>query len=81
MEPINVFFQPCKQPLITTTTKQSMAEPSVSAPPIYQKQLTLVLNLSSADKRQALSLEGVSELFEVMFLGSQLKTSKWVELR
>ena len=85
MEPINVFFQPRRQPVITTTTEQSTAEPSVSTPPVYQKQLTLVLNSSSAEKRKvellwtrkcvrsdksALSVEGVSELFGVMFSDS-----------
>ena len=53
MEPINVFFQPCRQPVITTTTEQSTAEPSASTPPVYQKQLTLVLNSPSAEKRKA----------------------------
>ena len=46
MEPINVFFLPRRQPVI----EQSTAEPSVSTPPVYQKQLTLVLNSSSAEK-------------------------------
>ena len=53
MEPINVFFQPHRQPVITTTTEQSTAEPSLSTPPVSQKQLTLVLNSSSAEKRKA----------------------------
>ena len=82
METINVFFQPHRQTVITTTTERSTAEPSVSTPPVYQKQLILVPNSSSAEKRKeellwtlkcvwsdmsALSAEGVSELFEVMF--------------
>ena len=73
--------------MITATTEQSTAEPSVSTPPVYQKQLTLVLNSSSAEKRKAellwilkcvwsdmsaLSVEGVSELYEVMFSDSQI---------
>ena len=53
METINVFFQSRIQPVITTTTEQSKAEPSVSTRPVYQKQLTLVLNPSSAEKRKA----------------------------
>ena len=87
MERINVFFQSLRQPQITTITKQSTAEHSVSTPPVYQKQLTLVLNLSSAEKREAellwtlkcfrsdmsaLSYESVSELFEVIFSDSQI---------
>ena len=87
MEPINVFFQPHRQPVITTTTEQSTAEPSLSTPPVSQKQLTLVLNSSSAEKRKAellwtlecvrsdmftLSVEGVSELFKVMFSDSHI---------
>ena len=87
MEPINVFLQPRRQPVITATTEQSAAEPSVSTPPVYQKQLTLVLNSSSAEKRKVellwalkcvrsdksvLSVEGVSELFEAMFTDSQI---------
>ena len=44
MEPVNVFFQPCRQPVITTTTEQSTAEPS---------EPSLVLNSSSAEKRKA----------------------------
>ena len=86
-EPINVFFPPRTQPVITTTTEQSTVEPSVSTPPVYQKQLTLVLNSSSTEKRKAeflwtlkcvrsdistLSVEGVSELFEFMFSDSQI---------
>ena len=73
--------------MITATTEQLTAEPSVSTPPVYQKQLTLVLNSSSAEKRKAellwtlkcvwsdmsaLSVEGVSELYEVMFSDSQI---------
>ena len=73
--------------MITATTEQSTAEPSVSTPPVYQKQLTLVLNSSCAEKRKgellwilkcvwsdmsALSVEGVSELYEVMFSDSQI---------
>ena len=87
IERINVIFQSCRQPMITTITEQSTTEPSVSTPPFYQKQLTLVSNLSSAEKREAellwtlkcfrsdmsaLSYEGVSELFEVMFSDSQI---------
>ena len=53
MEPISVFFEPHRQPVITTTTEQSTAEPSLSTPPVSQKQLTLVLNSSSAEKRKA----------------------------
>ena len=53
MELMNVFFQPHRQPVITTTTEQSTAEPSLSTPPVSQKQLTLVLNSSSAEKRKA----------------------------
>ena len=87
MEPINVFFQPRRQTVITTRTEQSTAELSVTIPPVYQKQLTLVLNSSSAEKKKAelpwtlkciwsdmsaLSIEGVSELFEVMLSDSQI---------
>ena len=53
MELMNGFLQPHRQPVITTTTEQSTAEPSVSTPPVSQKQLTLVLNSSSAEKRKA----------------------------
>ena len=87
IEQINVIFQSCRQPMITTITEKSTTEPSVSTPPFYQKQLTLVSNLSSAERREAellwtlkcfrsdmsaLSYEGVSELFEVMFSDSQI---------
>ena len=87
MEPINVFFKPRRKHVITTTTEKSTAEPSVSTPPVYQKQLALVLNSSSAEKRKAellwtlecvrsdmftLSVEGVSELFKVMFSDSHI---------
>ena len=87
MEPIKLFLQPRRQPVITTTTKQSTAELSVRTPLVYQNKLTLVLNSSSAAKRKAeliwtlkcvwsdmpaLSVAGVSELFEVMFSYSQI---------
>ena len=41
MEPINVFLQPCRQPVITTTTKQSTAELSVRTPLVYQKKMNI----------------------------------------
>ena len=75
MEPINVFFQPRRQPVITTTTEQSTAEPSVSTPPVYQKQLTLVLNSSSAEKKGKQNFFGHLNVFGQTCLPCLLKES------
>ena len=41
MEPISVFFEPLRQPVITATTAQSSAESSVSNPPVYRKTVNI----------------------------------------
>ena len=51
MKPIYRLFQPRKQS-VKNTTEQLTTEPSGSTPPVHQKQLKLVLNSSSAEKRK-----------------------------
>ena len=63
------------KPVITTTTEQSTAEPSVSTPPVYQKQLTLVLNSSSAEKKGKQNFFGHLNVFGQTCLPCLLKES------
>ena len=86
MEPVNYFFQPLRQP-VKNTTELLTKEPSGSIPPVHQKQSKLALNSFSVEKRKAeifwalkcvfsdmstFSVDGVINLFEVMFSGSEI---------
>ena len=86
MELINCLFQPRRQP-VKNTTEQLITKPPGSNPPVHQKQLKLAPISSSAEKRKAeifwapkcvltdisaISVDGISDLFEAMLSDSQI---------